>query len=387
VLAVTAAALGASYCNSDPNPAPITSNGSDSCPKFLDFELDGTHSIFKPGWTGFAHGAVAVDDRSRFTLAASCDDQCRRCALSGPVRGTGAVLQRCLTDFTQTCGGSGDKTCPGGDADNCRFTLPPIESDVIGNITCNASYFDAAPGDGTGISGTIDLETGETDFVTMKLKELTATASACPTCEGDPTPNDGLAQGTCTDPATHLPNGVACDTQGFKVNGLSLDCPIPFGPTPHRTSLVANHASTATHVWTLDASHPACKSGSWTGNCWCGACADAAHEGCNSDLDCSPGVTCGSGMTGGYMLGDNDCPGLCGSDGRCTTDPTIDCFPDAPNSTLAAYGSAAVTRGGYQITLANIVCMLPNDTTGDPVSGVPGPLWFEAAFTITPRSQ
>jgi hypothetical protein len=408
-----ASALGASYCHSDPDPAPIATDGPASCPSFLDLELDGTHSTFKPGWTGNAHGAVALDDKSRWTVAASCDDQCRRCSLSGPVRGPGGVLQRCLTDITKTCGGSGDAACPGpgGDAANCRFMLPPIESDVAGgNVTCNVAYFDVPPGDGTGVSGVIDLLTGETDLATLKLRVQVAIGGSCPTCEGDPTPNDGLAQGECTN------GSAACDIQGFKVKGYSLDCPIAFGATPYRISMAANHTSTALHVWTLDATHPACSTGTgsnvWNGHCWCGVCnsagvcSDAAHEACSSNnncpagvactlqacssnLDCPPGVTCGGGLAN-FQLGDNSCPDDCGSGGKCGSssgsNEGLDCFPDTLNSTFAATGSASVIRGGYQITLANLVCVPPHDPSADLVSGVPGPLWFQAAFTITPRS-
>lgn len=349
----------------------------------LDLELIATSSRFDPGFSGLAHG-VGLSTGSALTVdVTSCDPECRRCEFRGPVRGNGVINQRCRNDYAQVCGQDAD--CPGATGP-CRFMFPPIAA-RIGIDSCALVYFEpTAAADPSPIVGVIDLFTGETDFSVFDMN-IGVVISDCPDCQGDVTPFDGNPEGTCA--GTTRP----CDVHGIGTtvaSQTSFDCP-PSGGTFLEIPLPGSGTTTSSRAWTMDDTRPSCTAqGANTKRCWCGVCSDGSP--CTSNSQCASG-TCGAASVAGMAISTNN--HTCGAEpciwdpatqrGTCAnTSPAKACFPDA--GTVIARGSAEVRDGFYIAQLANLLCLPSFGGLLDPVSGFPGPLYFQARFRITPRT-
>jgi len=367
------------------------------CPLQLDMELIGSQSRFNPGSTGTAHG-VGLAQGSRVTVEViDCDPECRRCTFRGPVRGDPTnepvTSQRCLNDVSTVC--ADDADCAG--TGPCRFIFPPITA-KIALPSCTLAYFEpVALPDPSPIQGTVDLFTGESDLPVMNLEIAVSLAAingspdgACVDCIGDTVPFDGIKDGTCQF------GGQACDVIGVGTviaSSTSYDCAPPPN-APINIGLPANGTSTASRMWTLDDSRPACTASgmSTQQTCWCGVCDDGSP--CFADGQCTSG-SCGFAGTSGTPVtsSNNSCPGECVWDpaaraGTCSGNPTVSCFPDDLGTSIVAQGAAEVNQGFYITQLANLVCM-PQLDHGflDAVAGFPGPFLFEARFKVTPRGM
>jgi hypothetical protein len=175
-------------------------------------------------------------------------------------------------------------------------------------------------------SGTMNLRTGEWSdrlklaaVVYLGLDKL----HPCPTCDGDPVPNDGVRGGTCS-------GGVSsgsCDANGTHAafGATSWDCLPETASNVSGTGLLINLNSTPDTVSmnaTLPCDTPA------GGECPCRTCSGNGNLGCNSDAECAAGGfgTCTVGGGAGVRL--NMCTGFaCSASGSCTTGP-IDRYCD-----------------------------------------------------------
>ena len=357
------------------------------CPAFLDLELDGAASRFDPGFTGLAHG-VGLETGSNLTVELfDCDAECRRCKTRGPVRADPSVnpviSQRCLNGVATTCATDDDCKPPvtAADIGPCRFIFPPIQSRTINLPTCSLAYFDpVAFGDGSPVQGVADMVTGEADNSILSMNIQTAINVSCVDCIDDITPNDGIADGTCTGTTTK------CDINGIGTvipSSTSYDCPPP--PNGRTIKLATNGTASAPVQWVLDGTRPKCN-GSTTEPCFCGVCSDGTP--CIANRDCADNVCTGN-------AGNNACSGA-GSvcmwnettqTGTCSVETDRPCFPDGTiGQTLIANGFAEAKDGFFNVQLANLVC-LPSFQDGalDFIGGFPGPFLFQATFHVTAR--
>lgn len=383
--------MGAAFvaaCGSPANQRPPIGDAvaPRACPTQLDLELIATSSRFDPGFSGIAHG-VGLSTGSALTVdVTGCDPECRRCEFEGPVRGDPAtrpvINQRCLNNYAQICGQDSD--CPDASGP-CRFMFPPIAARIAVE-SCALTYFEPTTPAAQPIAGVIDLLTGETDFSVFDMR-INVVIADCPDCQGDTTPFDGNPQGTCSGSTT------ACDVHGIGTtvaSQTSFDCP-PAGGTFLEIPLPGAGTTTSSRAWTMDDTRPMCTAqNATTKHCWCGVCDDGSP--CTSTNQCASG-TCGAATVGGAPVAtDNH---TCGAGNTCTWDattqrgacsnaPTRACFPDT--GTITARGSTEVRDGFYVAQLANLLCLPSFGGLLDPVSGFPGPLYFQARFRVTPRT-
>lgn len=383
-------------CKHGTEAAPIGDSGVPAgCPAYLDLELDGRDSRFDPGWTGTAHG-VGLPQGSRTSVKIDqCDADCRRCTFHGPVRSASdtVISQRCLNDVSLPPCDTDEQCMSGGqNLGPCRFMFPPIAAPMAMTTACSLAYFEPpAPGVDP-VQGVIDLKTGESDLRVLNML-LKLGFAACSTCQGDPTPSDGVAGGTCS------ASGKPCDVHGVSSFGeTSFDCP-PAASLSSTIELGSNGTSTSSVQWTMDpATRPLCtKPDPTTQHCWCGVCIDGTP--CTSNKDCATG-TCGQAHApDGFLweVANNACTNgsTCLWDaatqtGRCSNAPTQPCYPDA--GSIIATGFAEVHDEFYIAQLANLICMRPfydgTDLSAvvDRFAGFPGPFLFQARFRVTKRS-
>ena len=377
------------------------------CPTHLDFELNGASSRFDPGFSGLAHG-VGLADHTRFSAEVyGHDDTCRRVQFRGPVPPDPArnpvQSRRCLHDLTTIC--TADTDCVDGsgmDTGPCRYILPPISS-TLGLPTCAIAFLSPVndPLDDSPVEGVLDLATGEMDMARFNIY-IDIYVGKCPECRGDTSHFDGVQDGTCYD-TNDMPLGTLCDVAGLgtqQAAATSYDCP-PADTPLTRITLASTDATTSDRAWTMDATRPGCTSAMYSvgQNCWCGMCGDGAT--CTSDDDCAIG-SCGVGSAGSgsaavtFSTANNSCAAgnSCQWDsatqtGRCTNETDHACFPDS--GTIIAHGSAEVRSPGvYNSQISNLIC-LPNVGGGafggliDGGAGFPGPLLFQARFTVQTR--
>jgi len=378
--------LVATACAPDPRPAIDDAPRTPACPTHLDMELVGTESRFDPGYSGLAHG-VGLATGSNLSVAISeCDESCRRCSFTGPVRPTTSVqrvvAQRCLGALATQC--TTDDDC--GVGGKCRFVFPPISS-TFGVATCSLTYFEPiAAADPSAVQGVFDLQTGEMDMAVLNLV-VSVSLGACDECTGDASPFDGVQGGTCT------ASGAACDVTGVGTlfaAQTSYDCPPPAPVIA--IPLPGTAATTGTQRWTMEPSRPNCTASGATGkDCWCGMCSNGTS--CITDSDCPIG-TCGAATgppgTTTYNTNNHSCTGSCNWDpvqrrGRCSNDATKPCFPDS--GTIVAAGSSEVGDGFYMSKIATLRCMPSFGGFVDPAAGFPGPMLFEARFRVAPRTE
>jgi hypothetical protein len=168
--------------------------------------------------------------------------------------------------------------------------------------------------------GTMNLRTGEAAFGT-RLASLVHLGinqtQPCPTCDGDPVPNDGVAGGSCNG---GLGSG-SCDTNGIHptFGPTSYDCaPSPLLNVSGGGLQLALEFATGTSTlnYNLPCDPP-------FGDCACRVCSGNSSVGCNSNADC---VAVGAGdctAGGGAGVQPNACSdGVCNASGLCPAGPT-----------------------------------------------------------------
>ena len=303
-----------------PSPCPVgvevTGNG-------------GSAPVLDTGWTGLGHDATVVSD-GMLTFNVACDTAqrpCGTCDVSGPIPNANADKgdinsQRCSNDTSVKC--TSNAQCSGGGT--CAFLFgAPLPLTAGGVSTCVVNEVQGT------VSGTANIESGAFRTNLNLLSNVFTgiqTDRPCPQCVGDPTPNDGKAQGTCNEGPR---KDLACDVNGKSpipsFGDVSLDCPP--NPGAKIASLpVALQGSSGTETRTLTASSPSCRAfGTTSFKCMCdaggrgqptapnactdlvctatgggeGACGDPEDQncsietfrGCTSNSDCpAPGDTC-----------------------------------------------------------------------------------------------
>ena len=371
------------------------------CPTHLQFVNVRAETHNDLGWTGFGHG-LRQNDGSIFTVEVTgCDEDCRRCTVSGPVSNLGVDNRRCLEDSRIIC--SADSDC--GDGGRCRYVQgPPLALNILGRAQCLHLYFDPDE-EGTSVEGSVNLETGAVSFTKFIVRVTdNVSAGVCSQCVGDPTLNDGVAGGQCANGVDGLPTdllgelGQPCDANGFgsALSGTySYDCPM-VEVQPGQDFDVPG-ISTAGVRWTLDATRPLCTNPAVPEGlpCWCGVCEDGVTP-CHSDGECATG-SCGfwGGPESGQVpTAPNTCEGECEWDpetsrGSCmsTAAPVrVGCFPAAPGSVIEARGSAEVRGEEYFVTLAQFACLPPSGTdVSNSNLGYPGPALYSQQYRVIPE--
>jgi len=289
-------------------------------------------------------------------------------ATAGPVDN-----QRCTGNTRQTCTSNADCSGVGG---TCEYWLGgTIPLSGGGVSTCLTNQFKGT------ITGTYDVDTGAsagTWPVIARVYTAPTLAQACPSCQGDVTPGDGLRDGTCTGGANL---NLGCDVNGSsnQFGPTSLDCP-PLPGALIAMSSVDMSNTTGNDSITLSAASPDCRAIGFTTprciggpnatssctsasecpagvcqtpKCACQTCNDAASDPCETDADCPDppgpiGPICGGrrcigGSNNGAACAlSSECPGGgCFIPGIATAPNQCDdsiCSPDVGNEGTCATG-------------------------------------------------
>ena len=195
-----------------------------------------------------------------------------------------------------------------GGAGLCTFFAgPPTPISTGGVSTCYTSEITGP------VTGTVDVDTGAlAPNVPFQAKLYTGITAdhPCPRCAGDPTSNDNVPGGTCSDGPRA---GLGCDANGTSAyvdfGSTSFDCP------PNPATLIANFVlgtvqmSTGTQNATISSASPACTGNGALGKkCLCDSCNNINGEGCFSNADCpvsdgNPGICGGRRCIGGTENG------------------------------------------------------------------------------------
>lgn len=216
----------------DPNATATPTVEGSPCPVAVEVEGDaGTQKVLDSGWTGLAHNATVVSDGKLSFSVSNCDSPvrpCGTCDLGGPIANPNADAgdinsQRCSNDPFIKCTSNAQCTAPG----TCVFFFgAPLPLSAGGISSC---VLNQVSGD---VSGTANVETGEFASTINLISRVAIgpTDQPCPVCDGDPTPNDGVAGGTCAvaDGGQSPRAGLPCDTNGTSpiaaFGSTSLDC-------------------------------------------------------------------------------------------------------------------------------------------------------------------
>ncbi len=355
-----------------PNTAPgffCSATCQCACPATVTFAGDAYDplSLLDVGWTGIAHKSGIISDGVITAAVTGCEGSsrpCGVCTLGGPVENAGSNVlksRRCTNNTQIQCtsdtpctaaankclGGSNAgaactvaSQCPSSScapAGTCQFFFGsnlPLSSGGV--ATCTANEVAGS------LTGTANIETGESASVlnlTSHVFTGITTDQPCPQCNGDGTPNDGVAGGTC---AGGDRDGLACDVNGVSPNvsfgSTSLDCP-PTGGANIANLAIRLGNSTGQEKKTLTTANPNCRALGYTTNkCFCDTCNNAAATPCSSNADCVAvgatvcgGKRCLSGANAGAACTTtSQCPG-----GSCT----IPGQPTAPNACLPPDGA------------------------------------------------
>ena len=338
------------------------------CPTHIEFEgTPGTLGVLDTGWTGQAHDSTVVD-RGKLTVAVSgCAHAvapCGVCNLSGPVPNAQADFgdiqnHRCTGNTRAKCASNADCSGAGGTCEYYFGTLLPLSAGGVS--TCVSNQVSGA------VTGTADVESGVSASAVHLISRIftgATTATPCPKCVGDATPNDGVRGGTCD---SGLNSGQTCDVNGKSPNvffgATSLDCPPTVGGQIAALPIDLTN-STGTVTRTLAASSPSCRAPGFTGlKCFCDTCNDAAAEPCATNADCpdpagpigpicggkrclggtNPGAACTTATecpsgacnvpgtaTAPNQCSDATCSPTTGNEGECSAGPFEQfCGPDA----------------------------------------------------------
>ena len=286
------------------------------------------------GWTGIAHNSVAI---SQSTVTVNLND----------------------------CG-SGTCTVDGSALVGQKFGGPlPLSSGGV--PVCVLNTFREA------VTGTYECASGCGDS-TVKLTSsvflVQDIGMPCPTCDGDPTPNDGQKGGTCHGGSASA--GQPCDVNGVSAlfGSTSNDC-LPSGSSVGDLAIDLAPLTTGTVSHTAD---QACVSVGSVGQCFC--------PGQNRPNACDTGVcgangTCDSpidGLCSGQKFrsctpgsGTADCEAVFPGAGTCTDTPRP-CFGD----TITRTGQCATP--GNTGTLVSFFCIPATKAPAiNTTAGLPGP--------------
>jgi len=274
------------------------------------------------GWSGIAMD-IDMPDGAGDWVDVECDDNCENCEVHlKPNVESGASACRCTSDPTQTC-----NVINGSDPDSCGSLDPtcrcyfgaPLPVTTAGNPACVGFRIR------DDYKGTMNLRTGEWHdslAVAAVVYLGVATAEPCPTCDGDPVPNDGIRGGTCSDGL-----GTACDVNGAHstFGKVSNDCLPPSAANISGAGLIID-VNFSTDQVTLGATLP-CDTPAGR-LCHCRTCTGNTNVACSSDSVCAQfnaGVCTASGGAGVRL---NQCTNFdCSANGNCTTGP-IDRYCD-----------------------------------------------------------
>jgi len=269
------------------------------------------------GWSGSTHN-VDIPGRSVDIIDVSCDPNCENCDVSlNPIKTDPFSPCRCESNTSIRCdtinGPDGDD-CPGLNQQCKCFFGAPLAISSGGTPVCvvNEIVEDYA--------GTMNLRSGEWHNST-RLSSLVhlglSQTSPCPTCNGDPTPNDGVAGGTCNG---GISSG-ACDVNGIHptFGPTSYDCaPSPLTNISGNGLQLALEFSTgiSTLTYDLPCDPP-------FGNCPCRVCSGDSTLGCTSNDDCAAQSAGACTAGGGAGVQPNACSdGVCSAQGLCSAGPT-----------------------------------------------------------------
>ncbi len=313
------------------------------CPTAVSFTPAGTGSTADTGWTGVTLARPIFGNT--LDLAISCPSAsppCGTCAIVDALPDPLGIFQRCADDTSIKCTVATETADCGGPG-TCRiFLTVPQWAATAGVVTC---YTNEITGP---VTGTVDESGAMTVAVeyTGKIYNGLIGRRACPSCEDDPVPNNGVQSGHCVGGPR---DGLPCDAHGVPpapyedVGISSFDCP------PNPATLIGTLSpgpvtfSTGVQTRTLTAASPNC-SGAPGSKCFCDTCNDAAADPCQSDADCPPsggnpgicgGLRCAAGANHGAPCASNtECPGsACGRPGEPTKPNACvddDCQDTAP---------------------------------------------------------
>ncbi|MFN2425668.1 MAG: hypothetical protein ABR587_04380 [Candidatus Binatia bacterium] len=365
------------------------------------------------GWSGKASD-VEIPDLTGDTVDVTCDEHCENCDITMNVQaGEPESNCRCTSNVQTTCTvingsdvascGSLDPTC------RCYFGSPlPLSSGGTPACVVNRIRQD--------YDGTMDLRTGvwndEIRLASVVYLGLSQTAP-CPTCNGDPTPNDGVRGGTC---AGGL-GGGSCDANGVHATfgATSWDCLPTTAANISGTGLLIN-LNSSTGSQSLTASVP-CDTPSGE-DCPCRICSGNGNLGCSSDADCAAAGAGTCTDTGGAGVVLNQCDGFaCDASGVCASGPVdtycdglvhpdgrgfIPCTGDSDCSASSAgtctnldvrrcFPDPILTSGSpdrYAPVTSGLFCIAPTSNFAVNVAaGLPGPGELTIDFTSDIRCQ
>ena len=269
------------------------------------------------GWNGLAHGIDFTDGFAE-AIALDCDPDCANCQLSlDPSKGRpGLEVCRCVNDATIPC-----DTINGADADDCGllnnqcqcFFGPPLAVNAAGVPACVPI---AITGD---YLGATDVGSGAWDNplqVAAVIHLGEQLLQPCPACLGDPTPRDGLLEGTCQG---GVRASLPCDSGGSHptFGDVSIDCLPVSLKNISGAGLLLNFqllSDDQEMPFNLPCDNPA-------ESCACRVCSGDTSIGCRDDAECPTGTgTCTAG--GGAGIQPNDCENhACTPEGQCATGP------------------------------------------------------------------
>ena len=350
------------------------------------------------GSTGLGHRGELPDGiEGAIQLDCSADDNCSSCTLSV---GCSEGNCRCANDPTISC----DEPF-GPDADDCSnntcqvFFGPPLPLNAGGTFTCVVNEI---PND---IVGSADTGTGAGSSTIENSSDVYTTGTQsqpCPSCDGDPTPNDGVRGGTCNGGQQ---DGATCDANAVSsvFGDTSYDCQ-PLSGQAIATISLSLEASPDDKSLGFDLP---CTTGDPAG-CPCAVCSNDPTLACDEDADCSGGGLCNSAGPGVPTVS-NACDDLvcnaggvcnagtvsfcdgytkesgggiisCSVDGDCTAlnteCPGGDCGTCTLVETRACFNDPIVNNNGLRGQDGAIVtaqfCIPPTGTGVDAGAGVPG---------------
>jgi len=374
------------------------------CPDFVSVTGNGTNggaspTVLSVGSTGLGHGAGLPNGFvGGVNLDCSADADCSTCSVTAACDNGNC---RCSNDPTIVCGTPFVQDICGGGNTCDVFFGPPLALNAGGTFTCVVNQIQSE------LVGTADIGTGasSTDIDTAASVYITGTQSApCPTCDSDPTANDGVAGGTCNGGQQ---DGGACDANFTSptFGDTSYDCQ-PLNGQAIATLTIGITVSPDDKSQGFDL---ACGTGDPAG-CPCRVCSGDPTIACNADsvcatagagtcssdgpgfptvsnscddLTCNAGGVCNAGTvsfcdgfvdeSGGGVIAcsvDGDCTALnteCpgGDCGNCTLAEARACFNDPIVNTAGQGGQDGAV-------LTSQFCVPPTGTGVDAGAGTPG---------------
>lgn len=384
VTATTGGTPGPTSTGGGTNPTPTSTASAAGCPVAVSVVGNaGDDPVLDSGWTGLGHNATVVSD-GMLTFTASCTKTtkpCGVCDVGGPIQNPNADngninAHRCSNDSSKKCTTNAECTSPG----TCVFYFgAPLPLAAGGVTSCVVNQLTAP------VTGTANIESGafsSTLSLSAKVALGPSIDQPCPVCNGDPTPNDGKAQGTCSGGAR---NGQACDVNGISpipsFGKTSLDCP----PASFVSNLaIALDGSSGTETSTLTSASPNC-TGSPGKKCFCPAAGSQPTQP-NACIDSFDTPDVDESLCQPISAGSNK--------GACVDQPVVEQYCSPVETFRGCSSNADCTVSGDKCVIVDRPCFLDNGVVGGEVtaigkasppnsSGVSHPT-FAATFCIPP---